>query len=87
MIREARRLLGWPQHELSSRVKISLNTLNYTESGKKTARSSTLQRIRSALEAAGVEFIAENGGGAGVRLKKPSPPAIPVEDLNASNGE
>ena len=27
--------------------------------------------IRRALEAAGVEFIDENGGGAGVRLKKP----------------
>jgi hypothetical protein len=27
-------------------------------------------RIRRALEAAGVEFIDENGGGAGVRLKK-----------------
>lgn len=26
--------------------------------------------IRSALEAAGVEFIPENGGGAGVRLRK-----------------
>jgi hypothetical protein len=26
--------------------------------------------VRHALEAAGVEFIDENGGGAGVRLKK-----------------
>ncbi len=30
----------------------------------------TVEAIRAALEAAGVEFIAENGGGAGVRLKK-----------------
>ena len=29
--------------------------------------------VRRALEAAGVEFIDENGGGPGVRLKKPSP--------------
>ena len=35
----------------------------------------------------GVEFIAENGGGAGVRLRKPAPAAIPAEDLNASNDE
>jgi hypothetical protein len=28
--------------------------------------------IRAALEAAGVEFIDENGGGPGVRLQKPS---------------
>jgi hypothetical protein len=27
--------------------------------------------VRRALEAAGVEFIDENGGGAGVRLRKP----------------
>jgi hypothetical protein len=30
----------------------------------------TVEAIRSALEATGVEFIPENGGGAGVRLKK-----------------
>ena len=35
----------------------------------------TLTVIRAALEAAGVEFIAENGGGAGVRLRAPRPPA------------
>jgi len=28
--------------------------------------------VRHALEAAGVEFIEENGGGEGVRLRKPS---------------
>jgi hypothetical protein len=28
--------------------------------------------VRRALEAAGVEFIDENGGGSGVRLRKPS---------------
>jgi hypothetical protein len=32
-----------------------------------------------------IEFIAEDG--AGVRLRKPAPPAVPVEDLNASNDE
>jgi hypothetical protein len=31
-----------------------------------------LRAIQAALEAAGVEFIAENGGGAGVRLRKPA---------------
>jgi hypothetical protein len=30
-------------------------------------------KIRSALEAAGIEFIDENGGGPGVRLRKRQP--------------
>ncbi|HEY8008619.1 MAG TPA: hypothetical protein VIE66_17915 [Methylocella sp.] len=29
-----------------------------------------VEKLRAALESAGVEFIAENGGGPGVRLKK-----------------
>ncbi len=36
-----------------------------------TPQRRTLVAIRAALEAAGVEFIPENGGGAGVRLRKP----------------
>jgi len=32
------------------------------------------QTIRRALELAGVEFIDENGGGPGVRLRKPPKP-------------
>jgi len=35
-------------------------------------RSRTVSAIRAALESAGVEFIQENGGGVGVRLKKPA---------------
>ena len=30
----------------------------------------TLEDVRGALEKAGIEFIAENGGGPGVRLRK-----------------
>jgi hypothetical protein len=45
--------------------------------------------LRAALEAAGIAFIAEDGGGAGVRLRKAptGPGSIAVEDLNASNDE
>ena len=35
-----------------------------------------VEAVRRALEAAGVEFIAENGGGPGVRLKKERPAKI-----------
>jgi hypothetical protein len=35
--------------------------------------------VRRALEAAGVEFIEENGGGAGVRWRQASRPKSPKE--------
>lgn len=38
--------------------------------GPASGLPNNLAAIRAALEAAGVEFIAENGGGAGVRLRK-----------------
>jgi hypothetical protein len=34
------------------------------------AHGSTVAALRKALESAGVEFIDENGGGPGVRLRK-----------------
>ncbi|WP_370643281.1 XRE family transcriptional regulator [Roseomonas cutis] len=45
-------------------------TIMRFEGREASPRRSTLTAIRAALEAAGVEFIAENGGGAGVRLRK-----------------
>jgi hypothetical protein len=39
------------------------------EAGEKL-QERTVEAIQASLEKAGVEFIAENGGGAGVRLKK-----------------
>lgn len=44
--------------------------LESQDSDRIGGRSSTADAIRKALEEAGVEFIAENGGGAGVRLRK-----------------
>ncbi len=49
---------------------VSPTTITRLERGE-SAFTNTLKAIRAALEAAGVEFIAENGGGAGVRLRKP----------------
>jgi hypothetical protein len=45
------------------------NTVTRIENGS-DAKQSTVAALRAALESAGVEFIAENGGGAGVRLRK-----------------
>ncbi len=63
-------MLGLTQAELAKRTGMSTTGLNNVESGNSDPKASTLQSIQSALEAAGVEFIAENGGGAGVRLRK-----------------
>jgi transcriptional regulator with XRE-family HTH domain len=69
-IRGARAMLGLTQAELAERAGMSKTGLNNIESGASDPKASTLKAIQSALEAAGVEFIPENGGGAGVRLRK-----------------
>jgi predicted transcriptional regulator len=69
-IRGARAMLGLTQAELAALASISKTGLNNIESGATDPKASTLKAIQAALEAAGVEFIPENGGGAGVRLKK-----------------
>ena len=68
----ARGLLGWSRADLADRSKVSMATLADFESGKRVPYDRTLADILSAFEAAGVVFISENGGGAGVRLSKPS---------------
>ena len=68
--RMARAALGWNVQELATKAGVGLNTVNRFESGACQPRGVTLDALRGALEAAGAEFIAENGGGAGVRLRK-----------------
>jgi DNA-binding transcriptional regulator YiaG len=69
--RAARGLLNWTQDQLCEAAKVSGPTVRNFENGKITPHRSSLAVMRQALEAAGVEFIAENGGGPGVRLRKP----------------
>jgi transcriptional regulator with XRE-family HTH domain len=70
-IRGARGLLGWSQTQLASAAKLSEPTIKRFETGRGAKVSEVaVGKMRAALEAAGVEFIAENGGGAGVRLRK-----------------
>lgn len=70
-IKAARALLGFTQADLAERAGLSATGLNNIESGGTDPRASTLRAIQEALEAAGVQFIAQNGGGAGVRLASP----------------
>jgi transcriptional regulator with XRE-family HTH domain len=68
--RAARGLLDWSQTELGGRSNLSESTIRDFEKGRRVPSANNLAAIRSALEAAGVQFIAENGGGPGVRLRK-----------------
>ena len=89
-IRAARALLGWPQSELAAASGLSVPTIKRIESRAEDigGRAGTAARIISALEAAGAEFIPENGGGVGVRLREGrKPETIALENLNASNDE
>jgi transcriptional regulator with XRE-family HTH domain len=61
----------WGVRELAEKAGVTANTVTRIENGA-DAKQSTLDRLKSALEAAGVEFIDENGGGPGVRLRKPT---------------
>jgi transcriptional regulator with XRE-family HTH domain len=69
-IRGARAMLGMTQADLAARAGLSATALNNIERGASDPRASNLAAIQRALEGAGVLFIAENGEGPGVRLRK-----------------
>jgi transcriptional regulator with XRE-family HTH domain len=60
-IRAARALLDWSRDTLAGKVGISVNALLRIETGKSDPKTSTMDGIRAALEAAGVDFIGEAG--------------------------
>ena len=68
--RAARALLDWSQDQLSKKASVGIVTVRQLEAGTHEPRRATLDVIRRALVDAGVEFIDENGGGPGVRLRK-----------------
>ena len=71
-IKAARALLGWSQAALARRSGVSEPTVARLEAadGELGGREGTGDKIRTAIEAAGIEFIQDNGGGPGVRLRK-----------------
>lgn len=71
-VRAARGLLNLTQQDLADISRVSLRTIVQLERGDKLPSPSIAQALKLSLEAAGMEFIPENGGGVGVRLKKPS---------------
>jgi hypothetical protein len=71
-IRGARGLLRWSAEDLAREASLGLATIRRAENteGETSMTVANDLGVRRALEAAGVEFIDENGGGAGVRLRK-----------------
>jgi transcriptional regulator with XRE-family HTH domain len=65
-------LLGWSAQQLADVSKVGIATIwrAEKEAGEVRFTAANAAAIRNALQAAGIEFIAENGGGVGVRLRK-----------------
>src|SRR5438105_4897210 len=71
-IRAARSLLRWTADDLARESALGRNTIRRAElaEGSTSLTVANDLAVRRALEVAGVEFIDENGGGPGVRLRK-----------------
>src|SRR6516162_7004317 len=78
-IRAARALIRWTAEDLSRQSAVSLRTIRRAELAEcETSMTAANDlAIRQALEAAGVEFIDENGGGPGLRLRQRRRPKTP----------
>jgi len=70
-VRMARAALNWTVRDLAEASGLHRNTITNIEVGRYAGDPVTLARIRRVFTQAGVEFIDENGGGPGVRLRKP----------------
>jgi hypothetical protein len=73
-IRAGRALIRWSAEDLARSSSVGLTTIRRAELAidETSLTAANNLAIRNALEAAGIEFIDENGGGPGVRLRKPT---------------
>ena len=67
--RAARALLGWTQKTLAERSGTGTVAINQFENGTSQPRRATVDVIKRAFEAAGIEFIGENSARSGVRFR------------------
>ncbi len=72
-LRAARALLGWSQGMLAEATGLALSTIKRMEGSERLPRGTAenVWKVQQALQEAGVVFIDQNGGGPGVRLRKP----------------
>ena len=69
-IKGARLFLDWSQKDLVRESGLSLPTIQRMEKfGVGRSSVDNVQKLIDTFEAAGIEFINENGGGPGVRLR------------------
>jgi DNA-binding XRE family transcriptional regulator len=87
-VRAARRLLGWSRSELAGHSGVSSTTIGNFETGRRKASVLDLSVVRRALEAAGIEFNADNSGAPGVRIRPSSDEAAipPIPPKNPYDG-
>jgi hypothetical protein len=73
-------MLGISAEHLAETARLGVATVRRAEKhdGVPPLTAANLAAIRQALEAAGIEFIPENGGGPGVRLKQSEKPTAAV---------
>jgi transcriptional regulator with XRE-family HTH domain len=69
----ARAALNWTVRDLAEATHLHRNTITNIETGRYAGDAETLAVIVTVLKRAGIEFIEENGGGPGVRLRKRQP--------------
>lgn len=71
LCRAGRSFLGWEQADLAEASGVSKSTIGAFERREESARLTTMNNraLVEAFEGAGLEFIPENGGGAGIRFK------------------
>lgn len=75
-LKAARALIGMEQSKLAELARLNVNTIRNMEAaaaGPIAGRSVNVQAVQRALEAAGLQFIPQDTGGPGVRLRDPLP--------------
>ena len=79
-LKAARALARLDQQELSNRSGVSVPTIKRMEAGDGPIRGNyeNVAAVVGVLEAAGIEFIPENGGGPGARLRTTATTAAPA---------
>lgn len=81
----ARAALGLRIRDLAELANVSTDTIARLERGDPLRRQ-IVDGVRAVLEAAGVVFIPEGDGGAGVRLKFSRREAAAIDDLENEGG-